>query len=314
MLRACVALTLALGLGCTSTVTPSDGGPGGPDATSVGVPGPDGAIGVCCRPGSPSCNCTLEGGWAPSLDECPVFGTCDVRYWGSGTDPWGCPVLIPDSLTSCLDEIDLGVVGQSAGEACTPLRGCRSATATCLHDDVLGDADVGGPDDPILGHPDGEDTVVERTRFPDGWCNTSYPGETMSTCDPANPEIVCGIVGTCAELDVGLVCLEICDPSAPGNDLCRDGYACDADHAGCLPGCQTDDECRIARQETNGVEGLQTPEDCSADPLACTPADCAGTGPADPDACSDPESNFDRLVYDTESAAVCDPESYRCTD
>lgn len=277
------------------------------------VLGPDGAAGVCCRPDPPSCSCTATGGWAPSRASCDTFGTCDEANWSYGTDEWGCPILIGSgSWEGCFPEPDGGAPLISPGEACTPERGCRSAASACLVDEP-GEGDLGGPDDPILNHPDGEETVVERTLFPDGWCNDSYPGETDATCDPEDPHPLCSIRGVCAELSIGPVCAEECDPTAAANDICRDGYRCDPEHAGCLPGCQSDDQCRIAREETNGVDGLQTPEDCAAMPIACTPTDCA-TEPADPEACADPASNFDHLVYDTESTATCDPESYRCVE
>ncbi|MAQ14579.1 MAG: hypothetical protein CMN30_07255 [Sandaracinus sp.] len=183
----------------------------------------------------------------------------------------------------------------------------------CLHD-VDGEGNLGGPDDPIRNHPDGEDTVVERTLFPGGWCNNSYPGMTSSTCDPEDPTPVCSEFGTCVVLAVGPVCADSCDPSAPGNDDCRDGYRCDLEHVGCLPGCQSDDHCRIERQDTNGVLGLQTPDDCAASALACTPADCAGPDPADSEACADPASNFDPLVYDLDSTSTCDLDTFDCVD
>ncbi len=261
------------------------------------VPGPDGAFGVCCPVGAPSCSCTPNGGWAPSIERCEC--EWDVRSWSSGTDEWGCPILI-SGIESCLDP-------PPVYEACTPVRGCSSASDFCLTDEWIGD--LGGPDDPIRSHPDGEDTIVERTLFPDGTCTASFPGGTAE-CDPAEPAEVCGAEGTCVELELGRVCLQACADSAE----CRDGYRCDPDLGGCIGACRSDDECRISREETNGIGGLQPAFLCTANPGACTPADCGEAEPADPDACADPESNFDRLVYDTESAAVCDPETLRCME
>lgn len=315
MRRVALSLALALVAACTSEPsesdvilrdwgTPMDEGVDGP------VPGPDGALGVCCPPEPPGCGCTFLGGWYESPDQCDVFvgnHACDVSEWRDGTDEWGCPILIP-GRGSCLDMPLL------VGEECRPARGCRSAAALCLHDDVMGNADIGGPDDPILDHPDGADTVVARTRYPDGLCSLSYPGGTPYLCDPDSSDEVCTEAGVCVVRDVGPVCFQRCDPDAVGNDECRDGYRCDPEHSGCLPGCQSDDECRIARQETNGIEGLQGPADCAESPSPCAPGDCAEASPAEPEACADPGSNFDRLVYDTESTSVCDLESYRCTD
>jgi hypothetical protein len=63
---------------------------GGDTSMDAAVPGPDGALGVCC-PIVESCDCTPKGGWAPSLAECT--GPCDVAPGGTTEpDEWGCPV------------------------------------------------------------------------------------------------------------------------------------------------------------------------------------------------------------------------------
>ena len=208
------------------------------------VPGPGGQLGVCCPPGIPSCDCTPQGGWAPSMAEC-TSGSCDVRTWTRGTHEWGCAIVIPnrdftDPENNCFPLYpDLGPERSRprGGQACSPEHGCGTVAAVCLHD-VDGEGNLGGPDDPIRNHPDGEDTVVERALFPGGWCNNSYPGMTSSTCDPEDPTPVCSEFGTCVVLAVGPVCADSCDPSAPGNDDCRDGYRCDLEHPLCQGSCR----------------------------------------------------------------------------
>ncbi len=258
-----------------------------------------------------------------SGDDCPPTALCDIGVlperdagvdWGLDGGP---PFYFEMYPQPC-----------SSGSACTPERGCRSTSASCLDPSVFGEVGLGGPGDPIAGHPDGEDTFVPTPLFPGGYCTTSYPqeGVTPDRCNVrgTEPDPVCGECATCLDffgLDtpantaatVPGLCAQNCMPSLTDSD-CREGYECLLIQEACLPGCQSDDECRIAREETNGVEGIQTPAECAADAGACTPADCGEASPADPDACADPASNFDSLVYDTESSAVCDPVTFRCTD
>jgi hypothetical protein len=269
----------------------------GPEPVDEGMPvlGPDGAAGVCCPVGTPSCGCTPYGGWAPAWERCNCAS--DVRHWTSNVDEWGCPELIADPLTSCLDPAP-------TYEACTAARGCSGARL-CASDESIGD--LGGRGDPIGGHPEGEATVVARTLFPDGTCSPSFGG-FPEPCDPASPTEACGEGGTCTVLDIGPVCVQACDSDAD----CREGYRCHPADGACLGPCVSDDECRITRVESNGIEGIQSPLVCAYDSRRCTPADCSDAEPADPEACADPEANFDRLVYDTESTAICDPETLRC--
>jgi hypothetical protein len=307
------------------------------------------------------------------------------------------------------------------GEACTMVRGCRTANAVCFEPSTfegMGPVGIGGTDDPILNHPDGDETFVETPLFPGGYCTTSWP-QAMATPTQCNlrgteeVDPVCGSCATCIDIfgldtadntatEVPGFCARNCEPSLDSNE-CREGYDCLLTQEVCFLGCQSDDECRVAREDNNGVEGIQTPADCDDDATACTPADCAVmdldacldpasnadeerdtngiTGiqsqadcvadpsvctpddcgdatPADQDACDNPEDNFDdldnngvdgiqtdedctddptactpadcatvadldacdnpgenfdNLVYDTESAAICDPATSRCT-
>lgn len=235
----------------------------------------------------------------------------------------------PDDVDMGGGDVDMGGGDVCVnGEACTMARGCRTANATCFEPALFGMAGLGGADDPILNHPDGDDTFVSTPLFPGGYCTTSWPqdGVTPSQCDLRDDEQAATVCGDCAScIDVfGLdtadntdplvpgMCAQNCSPSLDSND-CRDGYDCLLTLEVCFLGCQQDDECRITREDNNGVPGIQTPADCEDAPADCTPDDCGSATPADPDACDNPGTNFDNLVYDTESAAICDPNTSRCT-
>ena len=88
-----------------------------------------------------------------------------------------------------------------------------------------------------------------RTQFPGGFC--TLDGATIDTepdCLLDAPE-VCGACMTCVPVP-GLAnegaCFLKCEPDAPGNDICRDGWRCAPLSTGggaCLSGCRTDLEC-----------------------------------------------------------------------
>lgn len=88
-----VVILCALMLAACDAPAPTDGGL---DAAVSDATVPDGG-GVCCPRGSPSCNCTPLGGWAPSLDDCDLQGVCDAwpADFRSAVDSHGCPYWIP---------------------------------------------------------------------------------------------------------------------------------------------------------------------------------------------------------------------------
>lgn len=98
-----VVMMCALMLAACDAPAPVDGGldAASSDATVPDATVPDGG-GVCCPRGTPSCNCTPLGGWAPSLDECDLQGECDAwpEDFTSGVDSHGCPYLIPGDWPS----------------------------------------------------------------------------------------------------------------------------------------------------------------------------------------------------------------------
>ena len=205
-------------------------------------------------------------------------------------------------------------VGCGIGEACDMVRGCRLTGATCV--ELPGAFDVGGPMDPVIDHPDGEDTPVPSNLFGGGYCTTSFPfGFTSTTCDPNADDNFCTDCASCVDLfgtGTDGICMNNCEASLTDNGGCRDGYECLLNGEVCLGGCLDDNECRISREETNNVPGTQFPQTCMDNPADCTPADCGDPAPVNPDGCASPATNYDRLVYDTSSSAVCNPTTFRC--
>ncbi len=197
---------------------------------------------------------------------------------------------------------DTGGTCGDFGAACTPDRGC--ARSTYCQDPLAGE--IGGAADPITNQPPG--TSLATSTFPGGYCTPDdFSGASLNICDADDPDDpTCGSCGECLNFGQDSVCLLSCAPSATDNDICRDGYACLLGADVCLGGCVADPmeiECRSHRRDTNGIPGIQTRFDC--DPMFTDgdPANCGGD-----------MSNFDELVYDTESTAVCNQDTYRCDE
>ena len=217
----------------------------------------------------------------------------------SGVD--GGPIILPDGggMDSDTPRPDAGDAGPDTGvtttigERCTAMRGCPGPGEDCLDESTN---TVGGAGDPIEGAPAEIASGLTTSSFLDGYC-------IVRDCDldaEDAGEEPCGPGASCLEAAENFgVCFADCGvPSSADNGTCRDGYDCLAGANVCLPGCTEDAECRIIREETNGVPGIQAPADCSA-----RPADCGGTA-----------TNFDRLrwVPESESDIACDPNTFRC--
>ncbi|MCS6797163.1 MAG: hypothetical protein NZ898_01310 [Myxococcota bacterium] len=171
------------------------------------------------------------------------------------------------------------------GEPCTSTRGCRISTR-CV--DEISDT-IGGMGDEIVGHPSGV-TSIPQTLFTGGYC-TVVGIEGMGGCTIGDDSTCCeGGGAVCANAGTQMgrrvtFCVAACNPSTTSNP-CRDTYACDLGLRGCVPGCATDDECRIYRADTNRDGRIEAP---AAGAMA-----------------------VDRLTYDTESRATCNRTTYRC--
>ncbi len=142
---------------------------------------------------------------------------------------------------------------------------------------------IGGPDDPIMSYPQGEDVAIDAPFFVRSFC-TQPVANTPTGCDP---DLCAADCGFCAAFAPQVeICMNACLPDLSSNSICRDGYRCDLLEFVCFPGCTSNDECRVSRLDTNG-NGQFDPWD---------PTMMTG----------------DRLAYNTASEAMCNMETYRC--
>ncbi len=177
--------------------------------------------------------------------------------------------------------------GCDVGQPCDPTRGCLSSPL-CI-DEFSGS--LGGSDDPITGLPGGG-TSVPTTSWVDGYCSNAAAVD-MGGCDP-NDEMSCGGLACAVCLDAGTdtrgvtvgLCARSCTPSLTTNP-CRADYECGLTTQGCVPGCMSDTECRVIRDDTNG-NGYIDPYDAMSNPSG------------------------DRLVYDASTSARCNAVTARC--
>ncbi len=209
-----------------------------------------------------------------------------ARDSGPGRDAGaGRDAAMPDSGSPDSGGGTCGDLGEACTDVCPRSAFCQGEIAA---DRATGDT--------IDNLPEGADTSV--VYFAGGYCTPDdLSGASMRFCDPSDPEdTTCGDCGVCVDFGVDTMCLRKCEPTNVDNSDCRDGYQCSLNAEGCLFGCSSDVDCNITRQETNGVPGLQAPEDCEANPAMCG-------GDA---------MNYDHLVYDTSEAATCNTDTYRC--
>ena len=224
-----------------------------------------------------------------------------------GTDSATMTDAGPDTGVIVIDSgTDTGMPPSCAGVggACDPARGC--STGGCLAENSTS---IGDATDPIDMGPGGA-ISIPAIFWLGGYCspNISETGGLTASCDVNNADDpLCGDCATCVNVGgtppAGL-CLAKCTTSITDNGGCRTGYDCNLSIEACFPGCGGDDECKVNRQDTNGIAGIQTPTDCTGD-SARAAADqlCGGT-----------DSNFDHLVYDAASASICDTHTFRCTN
>ncbi len=180
------------------------------------------------------------------------------------------------------------------GVSCTPSPGCREGF--CQPEGQF--APICGPEDPIAGLPDGF-SIPGPPRFDGGFCTLDAPFEDDGV-DCRDGDGVCGDCMTCVAAFGEGGCYLDCDPRAEGNDICPPAWDCIPLTNGsgvCFDGCATDDDClreAVVRQETNGVPGIQTPEDCEQ-----VPNPCGFAGP-------------DQLVFIPDAMPTCDTRTFEC--
>ncbi|MCA9581153.1 MAG: hypothetical protein KC416_05120, partial [Myxococcales bacterium] len=131
---------------------------------------------------------------------------------------------------------------------------------------------LGGTKDPILDLPAGAAMEYVRPFFKDGYCTSSnFPTQQFpQACDPAQ-NTGCGSAEceTCVDFFNGLpMCYRNCAPSRTENN-CPGENQCMTIGEGtgvCFPaGCQTDEECHLARKDTNS-SGEVEPYDATTNP------------------------------------------------
>lgn len=165
---------------------------------------------------------------------------------------------------------------------------CRGASFDCNGDlECLPQQDIalGGADDPILAHPDGENTAETFVEFEGDYCTLlmlSVPGG----CSTEQAEACAAECGVCDPYySNASLCLRGCRAEAGTNSTCREGYECDLFVEACYPGCSTDADCLVFREDTN-ENGMFDPYD----PMT-------GMG--------------DRLRWD-DSSYFCNVDTHRC--
>ncbi|NOY90478.1 MAG: hypothetical protein GXP55_04650 [Deltaproteobacteria bacterium] len=248
-------------------------------------------------PGGATCGSSANAnacGASCAVCAAPVNGTATCS---GGSCDFRCDAGYARRGSTCVMESCISIGGNcTAGSGCLG-GGCIPETASL----------IGGGGDQIAGLPGGG-TSVSATYWVGGYCspNIGGTGALTTSCDVRNPrDASCGDCGTCVNLGGGAgLCMQSCTPNLVDNDVCQDGYDCNLVVGACYPGCTSDAQCRVAREESNGIPGLQTPNACSGD----------STRPVASQVCGGVDTNFDRLVYDSASAAVCDPATFRCTN
>ncbi|MEM6954743.1 MAG: hypothetical protein AAF645_03615 [Myxococcota bacterium] len=225
--------------------------------------------------------------------------TCRYSLLGNDTPPMDGGM--PDSGVT-----DGGV--PDMGPECTDFVGCSAARGCGGALDCIApiEGTVGGTEDPIVGAPAGSEQFI-NVLFQDGMCTPQAitTAGSPGACDPSDPgDATCGTCGGCADLGGVVACFQRCTPNGIDNDVCRDGYRCDEDLGLCIFGsCTQDLDCQVSRAESNGLPGIQSPDDCVTS--------VGGSG--DPRNCQDADGNdvgFDNLVF--LASASCNTDTYEC--
>jgi len=178
---------------------------------------------------------------------------------------------------------EVNAAGRDVGGICTgPTLDCKPGLECIVEQSGEPFGTIGGPDNPILNYPPGEDVPIDAPFFLGSYC-TLPVAATPTGCDPDACAAECGL---CTPIAGEVICMNACLPELDTNSICRPGYRCDLFDFVCFPGCTSNDECRVSRLDTNGNGQLEF---------------------------WDPETLMgDNLVYNTSSEARCNMETYRC--
>ncbi len=186
------------------------------------------------------------------------------------------------TVDACATEIRAGEMGGA----------CRGAEQLCNNESLQCQpaipVSIGGPADPITNNPAGEDTPLDFALFAGGMCTVVlFIEPDVEECSPEDEAACEEQCGVCTPFFSNAhVCLRQCEPNGTDNSNCRDGYECGLFSGVCDVGCVSDADCRVARKDTdnNGIIEAWNPE--------------TQTG--------------DHFVYDTESQAFCNVDTFRC--
>ncbi|MEO0324326.1 MAG: hypothetical protein AAF447_15295 [Myxococcota bacterium] len=231
--------------------------------------------------------CGDDSGGTDVMDDMGTDGiVVDMDTDDGATDDMGVDMAPPPN---CLE--------QGFGVACSAGTGCRIGTCQV----ELNFNPLGGDADPIDDLPGGGNEVPGGTLYTAGMCTIDVLIPETDTPDCLGEDGVdCGDCMTCVNAFGGGACYTNCDPLAPGNDLCRDTYACVGLNNGggvCFDGCERDTDCfgaSIIREETNGIPGIQTGADCED-----VPNPCGFAGP-------------DQLVFIPSGNPTCNLDTFEC--
>ena len=127
-------------------------------------------------------------------------------------------------------------------------------------------ATIGGPDDPIMNYPPGEDVPIDAPLFVDDYCTLPLAA-TETGCDPEACSAECG---SCSQG----ICMNRCVPELETNSICRPGYRCDLLDFVCFPGCNPDvpaeeSECRVSLQGDRLVYNPTSEAVCNPETYRC---------------------------------------------
>lgn len=242
------------------------------DPSNCGVCGRRCAATETCSSGA----CTASGCSFP-LEDC--FGSCvDTRT--DRNNCGGCGVRCATG-ESCVDSFCEGPSGCTVGVGCTAARGC--SVGECIEE---APGTIGETGDTIRGEPTGR-TTIPITSWVGGYCVPALPTAGAPEACTLDDPSTCPSCATCVDAGGGAtLCLQACTPAATGLGGCRAGYTCDFGSASCWPGCGSDDECHVYREDTNGDGVIEAP---------------AAGGTA-----------VDRLVWDPAAGITCNATTGRC--
>lgn len=184
------------------------------------------------------------------------------------------------SGTECFD---LPALGGELGGQCRGDNFECNGDLTCLGENSV---PIGGPGDPIVDYPPGENESFDVSVWPGDYCTLGLTA-SPTVCTLEDDAACNDVCGACTPFFSDAdICLRQCRAEADTNSTCRDGYMCDLLFEVCDNGCASDDDCRVFREDTN---------------------DNGEFDPWDPDMMTG-----DRLVYDTTSTFECNPDTRRC--